>query len=160
MAKIPFRWMPGSWGLKGKSRAIAEAEYYLEGEALEARLEEIDDEYSRDQIRRQIRAVEKRHRAGEIDENTAHKEIATLNNEPYVNVIEMDIDPQNPTRGVMELDFNPQFVAMLRDHGMTGEDDEIVNNWFNAVCNTVVKQAEQDKDWGLESSDARPPKSE
>lgn len=31
MAKIPFNWLPASWGLKGKSRQLAEAEYYLTG---------------------------------------------------------------------------------------------------------------------------------
>lgn len=31
MAKIPFNWLPASWGLKGKSRELAEAEYYLTG---------------------------------------------------------------------------------------------------------------------------------
>lgn len=31
MAKIPFDWLPASWGLKGKSRELAEAEYYLTG---------------------------------------------------------------------------------------------------------------------------------
>lgn len=31
MSKIPFSWLPASWGLKGKSRELAEAEYYLTG---------------------------------------------------------------------------------------------------------------------------------
>jgi hypothetical protein len=31
MNKIPFSWLPASWGLKGKSRELAEAEYYLTG---------------------------------------------------------------------------------------------------------------------------------
>ena len=35
--------MPVSWGLKGKSRLVAEAEYYYEGIHLEKRLAEIDD---------------------------------------------------------------------------------------------------------------------
>ena len=29
--KVPFSMMPASWGLKGKTRAIAEAEYYYVG---------------------------------------------------------------------------------------------------------------------------------
>ena len=33
--KVPFGMMPASWGLKGKTRAIAEAEYYYEGNELE-----------------------------------------------------------------------------------------------------------------------------
>ena len=35
MNKIPFSWLPASWGLKGKSRELAEAEYYLTGYELD-----------------------------------------------------------------------------------------------------------------------------
>ena len=40
--KLPFSMMPASWGLKGKSRAVAEAEYYYDGEDLEKALAEIN----------------------------------------------------------------------------------------------------------------------
>jgi len=40
--KIPFSWWPGHWGLKGKTRARAVAEYELEGMDLDLRLAEID----------------------------------------------------------------------------------------------------------------------
>ena len=39
---IPFAWMPGSWGLRGKTREIAQAEYELSGEELAVRLLEIN----------------------------------------------------------------------------------------------------------------------
>lgn len=44
--KLPYGMMPGFWGLKGKTRDIAKAEYELEGEVLERKLAEIniDDE--------------------------------------------------------------------------------------------------------------------
>jgi hypothetical protein len=38
---IPFDWLPASWGLKGKTREIAQAEYELSGIELEYRLAEI-----------------------------------------------------------------------------------------------------------------------
>jgi len=44
--KIPFEWLPSSWGLKGKSRRMAAAEYYLTGYELDvelARIEHGDD---------------------------------------------------------------------------------------------------------------------
>lgn len=44
MPKIPFHLMPGSWGLKGRTRDIAQAEYELEGYELERRLLEIAKE--------------------------------------------------------------------------------------------------------------------
>lgn len=39
---IPFEWWPGSWGLKGKTREIAKAEYELQGYDLEVKLAEIN----------------------------------------------------------------------------------------------------------------------
>jgi hypothetical protein len=36
--KLPFWMLPGSWGLKGKTRKIAEAEYYYSGIELEKEL--------------------------------------------------------------------------------------------------------------------------
>ena len=40
---IPFEWWPGSWGLKGKTREIAKAEYELSGYELETKLAEINN---------------------------------------------------------------------------------------------------------------------
>lgn len=39
---IPFNWLPASWGLAGKTRQRAEAEYYFNGEQLERCLAEIE----------------------------------------------------------------------------------------------------------------------
>jgi hypothetical protein len=39
---IPFGWLPGHWGLKGKTRARARAEYELTGLELDLRLAEIE----------------------------------------------------------------------------------------------------------------------
>jgi len=41
MPKLPFGSLPGHWGLKGTTRAIAQAEYELEGYELKKRLLEI-----------------------------------------------------------------------------------------------------------------------
>jgi hypothetical protein len=43
---IPFNWLPASWGLKGKTREIAQAEYELTGMDLDLKL--IDIEYKTD----------------------------------------------------------------------------------------------------------------
>lgn len=39
---VPFKWLPASWGLTGKMRDVAQAEYELEGEELERRLVDIN----------------------------------------------------------------------------------------------------------------------
>lgn len=52
--KIPFKFLPAAWGLKGRSRAIAEAEYYFTGMELEMKLAELEEE---DLDRRAIRIL-------------------------------------------------------------------------------------------------------
>lgn len=42
--KLPFGFLPAHWGLKGKTKAIIQAEYELEGESLERKLAEINIE--------------------------------------------------------------------------------------------------------------------
>lgn len=41
MFKLPFSFLPGSWGLKGNTRKIAELEYYYYGEELERKKAEL-----------------------------------------------------------------------------------------------------------------------
>ena len=67
------------------------------------------------------------------------KEQATKNDEPYVQVLSMDIDPNNPGEGAFELDWNDKFVANLVRAGCQGKTDaDIVDNWFKTVCQNVV----------------------
>jgi len=70
------------------------------------------------------------------------KEIATNKGEAYVNIIGMDVDPENISAGSFELDWNEKFVADLVRHGyMMNKNDtdaDIVDRWFTAVCRNVV----------------------
>ena len=85
------------------------------------------------------------------------KELATINEEPYVNVLQMDVDQINPKKGYIELDFNDFFVKMLQDSGYTGNSDEdIVNSWFNDLCRTILQQELADMDFGLEQDNRQP----
>jgi len=69
------------------------------------------------------------------------KEIADKKKEPYVQVLSMDIDPDNPSDGAFELDWNDIFVARLIKNGYQGKTDaDIVDNWFQAVCRNVVME--------------------
>ena len=82
------------------------------------------------------------------------KELATINEEPYVNVLQMDVDPINPKKGFVELDFNDNFVTMLQSNGYTGNSDEdTVNTWFNDLCRTILQQELADQDFGLDGGD-------
>jgi hypothetical protein len=70
------------------------------------------------------------------------KEIATEKGEPYVNILSMDVDPENMQNGAFELDWNDKFVANLVRAGYQKDskdtDADIVDRWFTAVCRNVV----------------------
>lgn len=69
------------------------------------------------------------------------KEQATKNGEPWVEVLSVEIDPENPDQGAFELDWNDKFVANLIRAGYQGKTDaDIVDNWFKSVCQHVVAE--------------------
>jgi hypothetical protein len=74
-------------------------------------------------------------------EKTA-KELANERGEPYVNIVSMEIDPENMQAGAFELDWNDKFVANLVRAGYQMDakdtDSDIVDRWFTAVCRNVV----------------------
>ena len=88
-------------------------------------------------------------RVPKMPEKTA-KQIATENNEPYVAILNMDIDPNNLHQGAFELDWNEIFIARLVKAGYmmkpTDADSDIVDRWFQNVCRHVVMETwEQDQ---------------
>lgn len=69
------------------------------------------------------------------------KELATEAGEPWVEVLGMELDPKDPGQGSFELDWNDKFVANLLRAGYQGKSDQdIVDNWFRAVCRNVVME--------------------
>ena len=72
------------------------------------------------------------------------KELATEQGEPWVQVLRIDVDPNNLHQGAFELDWNDIFVARLVKAGyMMKRDDtdaEIVDRWFQNVCRHVVME--------------------
>ena len=76
-------------------------------------------------------------------EKTA-KQTATENNEPYVAILSMDIDPNNLHQGAFELDWNEIFIARLVKAGYmmkpTDADSDLVDRWFQNVCRHVVME--------------------
>ena len=146
--KVPFSMMPASWGLKGKSRAIAEAEYYYEGQELEEILATIGADTD---IDKEIAKLDVQLKNSKIGKYEHEKQVAELKEEPYVNVLKLDVNPENAKAGYMELDWNDHFVKFLHENGYRGENDEdVVNKWFNDVCRTVLVQEIADQDYGLE----------
>lgn len=70
------------------------------------------------------------------------KEEATMKGEPYVNIIHMEIDPNDIHNGSFELDWNDKFIINLIKSGYKMKDDEpdnvIVDRWFQTVCRNIA----------------------
>jgi len=93
-----------------------------------------------------------------VVEKTA-KELATEAGEPWVSVIQVELDPDNIGNGAFELDWNDKFITKLVRAGYQskpGEDEGIiVDRWFQEVCRNVV--AENYEQWEANQPvDARP----
>ena len=66
------------------------------------------------------------------------KQTATVKNEPYVGVVKTHFDPGKPKNGFFELDWNDEFVNMLKQSGYEGQsEEEIVDRWFQTLCRTI-----------------------
>tara|TARA_B100001057_G_scaffold422768_1_gene444471 strand:- start:3342 stop:3680 length:339 start_codon:yes stop_codon:yes gene_type:complete len=73
-------------------------------------------------------------------EKTA-KDIATEAGDPYIKVLDTNVDPKNPKYGYFELDWNVHFVNNLKTHGFSGNtDEEVVDHWFSVLCNTIATE--------------------
>lgn len=135
--RIPFEVWPFSWGMKGQVRELAKAEYELEGEELErAKIDIIhgDDE---DALKLALLDVELKH--AKITQTEYHKQLATLNDEPWVTILSIETDPDAPSNGNIELDWNDEFVVYLQDHGYIGATEElVVDMWLGELCKNIA----------------------
>ena len=142
--------LPASWGLTGKSKLRAKAEYELTGIELKKELARIDID---NDIDAQVSDMDIDVEAGTITKAQRDKAVAEIKDEPWVEVKHMEVNPEDVKAGYMELDWNDQFVAMLHAQGYSGDSDEsVVNKWFNDICRTVLMQENADMDFGLQST--------
>lgn len=80
----------------------------------------------------------KKEKVEEVIETISEKDQATARGEPYVDVLKVNIDEENPGDGYFELEWNQLFVKKLLDAGYTGNtEEEIVDQWFTALCRSV-----------------------
>jgi hypothetical protein len=77
-----------------------------------------------------------------VKKKKSEKELATEKGEPYINILSMEIDPNDLQNGAFELDWNEKFVNNLIRAGYQMDpkdtDADIVDRWFTAVCRNVV----------------------
>jgi hypothetical protein len=70
------------------------------------------------------------------------KEIATEKGEPWVSVLSVEVDQENPGNGAFELDWNELFIKLLWKKGYRDENEnDMVDRWFQDVCRHVVMES-------------------
>lgn len=90
------------------------------------------------------RKAAKKAKAESKKKDKSPKELATELGQPWVEIISMELNPDDPGQGAFELDWNDKFVANLVRAGYQGKtDQDIVDNWFQSVCRNVVLETYQ-----------------
>ena len=75
--------------------------------------------------------------------STKDKKVADEIQAPYIKVINIGFQDNDPTKGFFELDWNDLFVQQLRESGYSGKNPEdVVNLWFNDLCRSVAQEQE------------------
>tara|TARA_B100000953_G_scaffold47488_1_gene36224 strand:- start:277 stop:570 length:294 start_codon:yes stop_codon:yes gene_type:complete len=68
------------------------------------------------------------------------KDQATAKGEPYIKVLDVKFDKENPGDGYFELEWNKIFVKKLLDAGYSGDKDaEVVDAWFTGLCRMIAE---------------------
>jgi len=150
MAKLPFWMLPASWGLRGKTKKIAEAEYYFKGYDLEVELAKINHD-DPDELKKALLDIDLNHK--KVTNIEYEKQRATISKEPWVSMPKISWDPINRNKTFFELDYNEYFIQYLKDNGYSGTEDEIMNQWLNDICISVIEEIS-----GLDAALATPSK--
>jgi hypothetical protein len=84
------------------------------------------------------------------------RQVADAKGEPWVSVVQVELDPDNIGNGAFELDWNEKFITNLVRAGYKGKtDSDMVDQWFQDVCKNVV--AENFEQWEANQPiDSRP----
>ena len=74
---------------------------------------------------------------------TDPKAAATKRGEPWVNVLDMQVNEENIRNGFFELDWNDYFIKELIVNGYGTEQDpqeEIVDRWFRDIVYNMLQE--------------------
>ena len=71
------------------------------------------------------------------------KEYATRRKEPYIEVLDMQVNEDNIRNGFFELDWNEYFIKELLANGYGSDGDneeEIVDRWFKDIIFNMLQE--------------------
>lgn len=78
------------------------------------------------------------------------KEEANQKGEPWVAVLDTQVNPENIRNGFFELDWNNEFIEQLLDAGYKGEtQEEIVDAWFRTIVSQMLVEEGAETDRGM-----------
>lgn len=105
---------------------------------------------------KRITGIEAKERELDEKENavlakTDPKALATKKQEPWVNVLDMQVNEDNIRNGFFELDWNEYFILELKRNGYGSEGDaeeEIVDRWFKDIVHNMLVEQDLDTDRG------------
>jgi len=101
----------------------------------------------RDKKAEQQTAVEKTTEEQRREALDKEKEAATKAGEPWVAVLDTQVNPDNIRNGFFELDWNNEFIEQLLDAGYKGEsNEEIVDQWFRTIVSQMLDDEGQSTD--------------
>lgn len=103
--------------------------------------------------------IEKPKKPSTSKSKPSEKELATKNNEPYVAITKVEINPNNIHDGAFELDWNDKFVLNLIKAGYkikeTDTEAEIVDRWMQQICRTIALEMYEQTQADPENRDPR-----
>lgn len=111
---IPFGWLPGHWGLRGKTREIARAEYELSGVELDKKLLEI--QHNNDPKALSLSLIELERKFNICDEYTFEKkkiEIELSHDEKAKKLAWLDLDLKN--KKIEQMSYDKQKADLLEE---------------------------------------------
>lgn len=87
--------------------------------------------------------LEQQFHSKEISENDYYRELATLDNRPYINITNIEMDTKGVGTHSIEFDWNDKFIQHLKDNGFTGNtDEELVDKWFVTVSTAIAQESD------------------
>jgi hypothetical protein len=95
---------------------------------------------SEDSLEYERAVVEVKFRHAKIDKNGYDKIVATLEEKPWIGIVDQGFEPEKGVNGVFfEFDWNSYWIDYLRLNGYAGHiEEEIVEQWFQDVCRATT----------------------
>lgn len=140
---IPFSWRNLLMGLEGDSKALAEVEYYYDGEDLIRKKIELSNDSEQE---KDLKFLKLEYDTKKYTKLEYEKTRADILKKPWVHVLSIGFDKDNVQDGYFELDWNDWFIKTLEDSEyFRGETDEdLVNHWLTTICQNIALENLED----------------